>query len=451
MNEGGQIVRTVLGASYKEAETISMRATKENIEFTSPDEVRFHGKDGGKKFGDFEKKKEDKPLKVTKVEGPFDKNGKKATIIKKGEFYTFKATPSRKPSNAEVKLMKWAIKYDNGKIKELVGFSAYNKLIDGKIVVTFKTSEDFEKAKVYAYFIKASEKVSVAIMLKNLKFPMLIIQSIGRKGKKTINKNGIKVSSDEIAIDLLYKDYLENGIGFEKLRLELYKETYNVDKQDSIYNITSRENNAKKKSDSIIAKIKEFSKKSDSELFTLFYDEAENVSKGKLEENIKRMILRMQNNQGGEYSHIDLSNAVIEHENTKKFIQSVKNWVVSFLKEYKNNLENLEIIDNSEGVIYNTSFKTKVDKPKFNNNSDTLSGIQIAINDVWAYQIYLNKYYLENDKPHGELEFHFYDHFGLDYPDIEKFDYDIFIAWFILQHFRGYKPFITSIKFTSKF
>ena len=166
MNEGGQIIRTVFGTSHKEAETISMRATKGNLEFTSPDEVRFHGKDGGKKFGDFEKKKEDKPLKVTKVEGPFDENGKKATIIKKGEFYTFKATPSRKPSNAEVKLMKWAIKYDNGKIKELVGFSAYNKLIDGKIIVTFKTSEDFEKAKVYAYFIKASEKVSVEINLK---------------------------------------------------------------------------------------------------------------------------------------------------------------------------------------------------------------------------------------------------------------------------------------------
>jgi hypothetical protein len=166
MNEGGQIIRTVFGTSHKEAETISMRATKGNLEFTSPDEVRFHGKEGGKKFGNFEKKKEDKPLKVTKVEGPFDENGKKATIIKKGEYYTFKATPSRKPSNAEAKLMKWAIKYDNGNIKELVGFSAYNKLIDGKIIVTFKTSEDFEKAKVYAYFIKASEKVSVEITFR---------------------------------------------------------------------------------------------------------------------------------------------------------------------------------------------------------------------------------------------------------------------------------------------
>ena len=54
-------------------------------------------------------------------------------------------------------------------------------------------------------------------------------------------------------------------------------------------------------------------------------------------------------------------------------------------------------------------------------------------------------------KPHGELLFEMFDHFGLDYPDIEKYDNDIFIAWFILQHFRGYKPFITKISFTSKF
>ncbi len=66
MNEGGQIIRTVLGTSYKEAETITLRATKENLEFTSPDEVRFHGKDGGKKFGDFKDEKENKE-KVIKV------------------------------------------------------------------------------------------------------------------------------------------------------------------------------------------------------------------------------------------------------------------------------------------------------------------------------------------------------------------------------------------------
>lgn len=92
-----------------------------------------------------------------------------------------------------------------------------------------------------------------------------------------------------------------------------------------------------------------------------------------------------------------------------------------------------------------------MDKPRFNNTSDTLSGIQIAINDVWAYKISLTEYYLKNDEPQGKLQFDFYDHFGLDFPDIEKFDYDIFMAWFVLQHFRGYKPFITKVSFTNNF
>ena len=43
------------------------------------------------------------------------------------------------------------------------------------------------------------------------------------------------------------------------------------------------------------------------------------------------------------------------------------------------------------------------------------------------------------------LEYIYYDHFGLDFPDIHKYDKDIFYAWFVLQHFRGYKPFITKL------
>ncbi len=60
MNEGGKIVRTIFGTSHKEAESIKITATKGNLEFISPDEVRFHGKDGGKKFGDYTPAEEEK-------------------------------------------------------------------------------------------------------------------------------------------------------------------------------------------------------------------------------------------------------------------------------------------------------------------------------------------------------------------------------------------------------
>lgn len=165
------------------------------------------------------------------------------------------------------------------------------------------------------------------------------------------------------------------------------------------------------------------------------------------------MILKMQNKEGGEYSHLDLTNAVIDHVNTRNFIDNVKKWVSAYLRldKFKENLEGLRITDDSEGIIYHSSFKQKVDKPRFNNFFDKTTGIQIAINDVWAYKISLTEYYLKNNEPHGKLQFDFYDHFGLDYPDIEKYQNDIFIAWFVLQHFRSYNPFITKISFISKF
>ena len=48
-------------------------------------------------------------------------------------------------------------------------------------------------------------------------------------------------------------------------------------------------------------------------------------------------------------------------------------------------------------------------------------------------------------------------HFGLDLPDMEKkFNIipsvgEVFVCWFILQHLRGYKPFITKMTFTREF
>jgi len=44
-----------------------------------------------------------------------------------------------------------------------------------------------------------------------------------------------------------------------------------------------------------------------------------------------------------------------------------------------------------------------------------------------------------------KLNYIYWDHFGLDFPDIQKFDKDIFYSWFVLQHFRGYKPLTTKI------
>jgi hypothetical protein len=127
------------------------------------------------------------------------------------------------------------------------------------------------------------------------------------------------------------------------LRNELRQETYNVHKQDGIFEFSSRDKNANNKADTIIKKIKEFTGKTDSELFKIFNNRAELISRGKLEDNIKRMILKMQNNEGGEYSHTDLTNAVIEHENTVKFISEIKKYVIKHIKLNISDISTLKI------------------------------------------------------------------------------------------------------------
>ncbi len=109
-------------------------------------------------------------LKITKVEGPFDENDKVVKVVNKGVFYTYKATASRKPTEIELKLLKWATKNDDGKIKDLNGVSSNNiisKDNEKTILIGIAINEDCDKARVYAYFKKAIEEVSVGFEVNN--------------------------------------------------------------------------------------------------------------------------------------------------------------------------------------------------------------------------------------------------------------------------------------------
>lgn len=59
MKESGNIIRNIFGKSYREAESITINASKGALDFKSPKENTFYGKDGGKKFGDYEAKKDE--------------------------------------------------------------------------------------------------------------------------------------------------------------------------------------------------------------------------------------------------------------------------------------------------------------------------------------------------------------------------------------------------------
>ena len=97
-------------------------------------------------------------------------------------------------------------------------------------------------------------------------------------------------------------------------------------------------------------------------------------------------------------------------------------------------------------------------------DNDRMEGLTIALNDTWGFRVTITNYgYNPQTKDvEATLKFRIIDHFGLDVADIESYgsaskiiskNWKVaplasdmaqgFCAWFILQHLRGYKPFVT--------
>lgn len=85
-------------------------------------------------------------------------------------------------------------------------------------------------------------------------------------------------------------------------------------------------------------------------------------------------------------------------------------------------------------------------------------GETIVLNDIWASEIILRELSFTNNENYtAKYEVTLWDHFGLNLTDMEKIFNIIpsigetFVCWFILQHLKGYKPFITKITFEKEF
>lgn len=378
-------------------------------------------------------------LRILKVEGPFDEKGNLAKEVIAGSYYTYKAIPNKKPESIAIATLQWAISMDGGEVLKVAGVAQHNTLEDGKIAVRIALNKDCKQAKVFAFFNQFKDDVQVTVTMKQLVFPILILQGSRRKGKNRQNTG--------TAEDMLYNDYPDNNAGIEKLRKELYQETYNVEKQDSWNSITNRADNAKSGSDYRIAKVRKFLKESDDKLFEIFRNDIGYYAMGEMEDVAHAMVDKMKSNAGGTYKNTILSQHVLEHESSKNFITSIRHVVGNYVKEHKGRIDQLEITDDGKGLLYDTLVKQNVSSPRF---SDKFSGLGITINDVWAYQVYITKYERTGNTFKMGLRYLYFDHFGLDYPDIQKYDHDIFYAWFVLQHFKGYKPFITEIDLTGE-
>ena len=160
---GGDLIETIGGSNKIYA--------KEGYEIHSNKQIIHNSKDGIS-FGEPERPPKIKitNVEITKVEGPFDDNMKLIENVKIGESYMYKATPSRKPTDLELKLLKWAVKNDKNKVESLSGVESLNQLAsDGTIIINISINKDCEKAKVYAYFNYVSKNVSVEVTISLIK------------------------------------------------------------------------------------------------------------------------------------------------------------------------------------------------------------------------------------------------------------------------------------------
>jgi len=181
---------------------------------------------------------------------------------------------------------------------------------------------------------------------------------------------------------------------------------------------------------------------------------------GLLEGNLRRMIAKFKANQGGIYEDAVLNQAIVNSDVTKKYCADVEKYLSESIKANITSLDKIEdkkpYFGNFNALQTDRKNKNKTfSRPIYNVNKT--EGLTIALNDIWATQIVIKELKNTNTTYKCKYEVILWDHFGLDLPDMEKvFNIipsvgETFVTWFILQHLRGYKPFVTKIKFEKEF
>lgn len=265
--------------------------------------------------------------------------------------------------------------------------------------------------------------------------PWLVLRSSKKKGRNA--------TDTATADDLLYGDYSENGI--EKLRKEI---------SDLEFKDCKNREEANEFANSRIDNLKPYLEKTNEELFDIFENDIKWWSKGDLEDVAVDVVSKMKENKGGIYSSQAMTSAAKNHGTFVDFAYICEWCIGDFISKGKK-IEDLVITMNSplkqDGKLYKAILSEDAVPPLFNTLNDTINGLRILVNGVWAYELRVIRYRKMYTPLFIELEYTLYDHFGLDAPDIHKFDKEIFYVWFILQHFRGYKPLITKMKINREY
>lgn len=204
-------------------------------------------------------------------------------------------------------------------------------------------------------------------------------------------------------------------------------------------------------------------------LFIIFETLIKNLSSADLEKVGLEMINTFKNNISTykkEYEHPELTKQVKNHPSTKEFIKEAKTALENCIKNNIDEIKNKDDYGRKEMLTKHKEIINYINGkylPLFNDvanmkkgivNIDILKGLTILIDSIWSLQVYVKNLKIKGSDISYELYFEIYDHFVLDYSDIEKVadKHNGFNCWYILQHYNRYKytPFITKINFLEK-
>jgi LysM repeat protein len=193
------------------------------------------------------------------------------------------------------------------------------------------------------------------------------------------------------------------------------------------------------------ATINRYSNYSDEELFNEVYGLADDFSDRPADQMTRNIVRHFQKNSGKPYSDWRLTAEAAKNHSTQNFVA--------------------DISDAFQKAINQSGFKTDGtfpfskyfdSKPHFNykgpfglgeGEGDDDNGLLFCVNDVWSYKIKVVNYTEVGNKYIATISIVLYDNFGLDALDITDHIYatlyPAFYAWYILQHNRGYNPFMT--------
>ncbi len=149
---------------------------------------------------------------------------------------------------------------------------------------------------------------------------------------------------------------------------------------------------------------------------------------------------------GRPYSNSLLTQKALEHSSTQEFASQNVSVIKKYIELCGGDIRYASLLPD----FYNEMHAIR--RPNYSSLADTFNGLMICVHDTWGYFVELTNYYSNGRTYQGTVHFTVYDHFGLDAPDIEKYDFiEGFNAWFVLQHYTGcngaYTPFITLIAF----